>query len=115
MGAIFCILGVAVALFPSNYEISGMDEDESQNQSMKMQTIQRVNKMQTIDVDFEPYPLRVTFSENGIYSCKIVKSIEYSILNKLTTSEKNVLDGLYSWIESYQSGTFDCELLFLIF
>ena len=82
---------------------------------MKMQTIQRVNKMQTIDVDFEPYPLRVTFSENGIYSCKIVKSIEYSTLNKLTTSEKNVLDGLYSWIESYQSGTFDCELPILDF
>ena len=32
-GLFFCILGVAVALFPSNYEISGMDEDESQNQS----------------------------------------------------------------------------------
>ena len=72
--------------------------------------IQRVNKMQTIDVDFQPYPLRVLFSENGIYSCQMVKSIEHNIGNELTNSEKNVLDGLYSWIESYQLGKFDCQI-----
>ena len=71
--------------------------------------------MKIIDVDFNPYPLRVKFSENGIYSCKIVKSIEYSIVNELTISEQNVLDGLYSWIESYQLGTFECEIPILDF
>ena len=72
--------------------------------------IQRVRLMQTIDVDFQPYPLRVLFSENGIFSCQMVKSIEHNLGNELTNSEKNVLDGLYSWIESYQSGKFDCKI-----
>ena len=71
--------------------------------------------MQIIDVDFQPYPLRVLFSEKGIYSCQMVKSIEHNLGNKLTNSEKNVLDGLYFWIESYQSGKFDCEIPILDF
>ena len=71
--------------------------------------------MQIIDVDFQPYPLRVLFSEKGIYSCKMVKFIEYGIVNKLTISEQNVLDGLYSWVESYQSGEFDFTIPILDF
>lgn len=71
--------------------------------------------MQIIDVDFQPYPLRVLFSEKGIYSCQMVKSIEHNLGNELTNSEKNVLDGLYFWIESYQSGKFDCEIPILDF
>lgn len=71
--------------------------------------------MQTIDINFQPHPLRVLFSEKGIYSCKMVKSIEYSIVNELTISEKNVLDGLLSWIEGYQSGRFDCQFPLLDF
>ena len=66
--------------------------------------------MQIIDVDFQPYPLRVLFSEKGIYSCNMVESIEYALGSELTTSEKNVLDDLLTWIECYQSGKFDCEI-----
>ena len=66
--------------------------------------------MQIIDVDFQPYPLRVLFSDKGIYSSQMVKSIEHNIRNELTKSEKDVLDGLYSWVESYQSGKFDCQI-----
>lgn len=66
--------------------------------------------MQIIDVEFQPYPLRVLFSDKGIYSCQMVKSIEHNLGNELTNSEKKVLDGLYSWIESYQLGKFDCQI-----
>ena len=71
--------------------------------------------MQIVDVDFQPYPLRVLFSEKGIYSCNMVKSIEYALGSELTIYEKNVLDDLLTWIESYQSGKFNCQIPILDF
>lgn len=105
-GLFFCILGVAVALFPSNYEISGMDEEDIPPEENPVQQMVQMNDL-VVDLDFLPYPLRVYFSENGVSKCTFVESKEFLLSESdLSQGEIEVITSVKEWVDSYIAGNF---------
>lgn len=105
-GLFFCILGVAVALFPSNYEISGMDEEDIPPEENPVQQMVQMNDL-VVDLDFLPYPLRVYFSENGVSECTFVESKEFLLSESdLSQGEIEVITSVKEWVDSYIAGNF---------
>lgn len=105
-GLFFCILGVAVALFPSNYEISGMDEEDIPPEENPVQQMVQMNDL-VVDLDFLPYPLRVYFSENGVSKCTFVQTKEFLLSESdLSQGEIEVITSVKEWVDSYIAGNF---------